>query len=221
MSAIVVKIGGSLLDLPDLGTRLGVLFARHASDHLLLFPGGGDAADLVRGWQSRFGLTDAEAHELAIASLDFNAALLARITPGGCVVRSRDETAAAWSRGQRPILAPSQFLSDEEQREPAGALPQTWHVTSDSLAAWTAIRWPSEELWLGKSVPCPAGNATVATQDGAVDPYFSIAAGRLQRVGWCNVRDEEPRVVTWRHSSTRTVGSHENIPATRKPPGCD
>ncbi len=186
MSTIVVKLGGSLYDLLDLGERVTALLACYTDHRFLIFPGGGDAADLVRQWQPRFGWTDAVAHDVAIAALDFNAVMLANILPRGCMIRDRNEAVQAWQCGASPVLAPAYFLREAEQLHPTTVLPHNWEVTSDSLAAWTALHWPAAELWLCKSVPCPPGDAVMT---GDVDPQFSAVAGKLPRVRWCNLRD--------------------------------
>ncbi|HUQ69071.1 MAG TPA: hypothetical protein VM165_06090 [Planctomycetaceae bacterium] len=96
------------------------------------------------------------------------------------------------------LLLPSRFLQLPQQKDRADAPPHIWDVTSDTLAAWTVIRWPADELVLLKSVPCPVGKtATEAVQAGLVDPYFPGYAGRIPRVSWCCLRDDEPRVVPW------------------------
>ncbi|MDC0274171.1 hypothetical protein OAK91_05515, partial [Planctomycetaceae bacterium] len=70
MSLVVYKLGGSLLDLPDLGQRLMRLWSRRPEEERrLLIVGGGKFADVVREWDARFGLGDEDAHELAVMSL--------------------------------------------------------------------------------------------------------------------------------------------------------
>lgn len=183
MTTIVVKLGGSLYDLPDLGERVAALIASFPDHRFLIFPGGGDAADLVRNWQPHFGWTDAVAHEIAIASLDFNAVMLANVLPQASVVKSGSDAEQVWRAARLPILAPTEFL----QATDAGDLPHDWTVTSDSLAAWVTLKWPAEELWLCKSVPCPT-NSSAAVSTGNVDPHFSHLTSQLPCMRWCNLR---------------------------------
>ena len=44
----VIKLGGSLLDLPDLSDRLQAFFSRHHFERPVIIPGGGQLADEVR-----------------------------------------------------------------------------------------------------------------------------------------------------------------------------
>jgi 5-(aminomethyl)-3-furanmethanol phosphate kinase len=183
MRIVIIKLGGSLYDLPDLGARIAALLAPFPDHRFLIFPGGGEAADLVRNWQPRFGWSDAIAHDVAMASLDFNASLLAKILPNSAVVRDREDAEGFWQHRLLPVLAPVRLFSLEEH----GDLPRDWTVTSDSLAAWVTLRWPADELWICKSVPRPMG-LSIAIQNGAVDPHFADLAADLPRVRWCDLR---------------------------------
>ncbi len=198
MSLTVIKVGGSLYDLPDLGVRLTQLLATMTATRCALIPGGGPIADLVRDWQPRFALTEDDAHHLAIGALDFNALLLARLIAGSCVVQTTAEAASAWEHGITPILAPSHFLQQAEERCADAAPPHVWDVTSDSLAAWIAWQWPAEELLLLKSTTLTPGTpVTKLSAAGLVDPFFPALAGRINRVNWCNLRAESPTVELW------------------------
>jgi aspartokinase-like uncharacterized kinase len=190
MSRVAVwKVGGSLFDLPDLVGRLGRRLSNQQGERVLLVPGGGPAADLVRDWQHRTGLNDETAHWLALRALDFNAHLLAAMLPNGCVATTRDEAISAWRRGEQPVLAPTPFVQDVERQSPHAALPHSWNVTSDSLAAWIAQHWPADELMLLKSRPLPANlDLTGAARQGLVDAHFPVAARNLERLGWCDLR---------------------------------
>ncbi len=191
MSTILVKIGGSLLGLPDLGARLSGLAEHLPADRVLFFPGGGPTADLVREWHMIFHLDEEAAHQLAVHSLRLNAELLTRLMPtvplcDGCTT------------SRIVALDPVPLLAQYDREFPDDAPPHTWDVTSDSLAAWIGIRWPVDELLLLKSVRCPAGQpVTAAAQTGLVDPYFPGLAGRIPRVSWCCLRDESPVAVPW------------------------
>ena len=124
----VVKVGGSLgrgTCLPALSERLVELGRRHG---LLVVPGGGVFADAVREQDQKFGLRSGTAHWMAILAMDQYGHLLADLMPGCALVRTLGEARAA-HKGVT-VLLPSEPLRR------ADALPHSWSVTSDSIAAW-------------------------------------------------------------------------------------
>src|SRR5207248_2464665 len=84
--SLVVKVGGSLYDLPDLGPRLHAFLRSLDRPEVLLIPGGGPTADVVRDLDRRHGLGEETAHWLALHALAVNAHFLAALVPGGAVV---------------------------------------------------------------------------------------------------------------------------------------
>ena len=191
MRLTVYKLGGSLLSLPDLPQRLGMLLSSRRDRRALLVVGGGAAADLVRRWDELLHLGEERSHWLALRAMMLNEALVSELMPQLRIVRDRDEAAAAWERGQAAILCAHDFVREEE-KGPGPPLPHGWEATSDSIAAWVALRWPADELVLLKSV----GLDDNRRADGRplVDACFPSLAARLKRVGWVNLRSAQPRV---------------------------
>lgn len=158
---VVVKVGGSLLaHAPHLAAALAVIKAAARARHLLVVPGGGPFADAVRELDRRIGLSDDAAHWMAVLAMDQYAHVLGERLPDGVVVSDREEIVVALDAGRVPVLAPSQWLRDEDP------LPHSWDVTSDSIAAWVAGEVGAHQLVLVK----PPG-ATGAV----VDAYFPRA----------------------------------------------
>src|ERR1700737_80612 len=79
LAPVVVKVGGSLFDLPDLGPRLKSWLDELASFAVVLVPGGGPTANVVRELDRHHGLGEETAHWLALQALTFNAAFLAAL----------------------------------------------------------------------------------------------------------------------------------------------
>jgi 5-(aminomethyl)-3-furanmethanol phosphate kinase len=126
----VVKVGGSLgrgTCLPELGERLVELGRRYG---LLVVPGGGVFADAVREQDEKFGLRSGTAHWMAILAMDQYGHLLADLMPGCGLVRTLGEARGRLTREGVTVLLPSEPLRR------ADALPHSWSVTSDSIAAW-------------------------------------------------------------------------------------
>ncbi len=153
---IVAKVGGSLYDWPQLRRTLNA-WVDAQNEPVLLFPGGGEAADAVRSWDHVHELGEEPAHWLAIRSLSLGAQFLHTIVPKLQVV-------------ERPlpgILDPYPYF--QTQSGP----PQSWSVTTDSLAAWVALACNASKLVLLKSTDVP-GNLSwkQASEAGFVDHYF-------------------------------------------------
>jgi 5-(aminomethyl)-3-furanmethanol phosphate kinase len=128
----VVKIGGSLgrgRHLRALCERLAALGCRH---RLLIVPGGGAFADVVRQYDSRFELSATTGHWMAILAMDQYGHMLADLIPGSVLVGSLAAARAPVDAGSVAVLLPFGLVRG------ADALPHGWTVTSDSIAAWVA-----------------------------------------------------------------------------------
>jgi aspartokinase-like uncharacterized kinase len=191
----VLKLGGSLLELPDLASRLRRLLAEIKRP--VLFVGGGAAADLVRDWDARFGLGETAAHELAMESLSLTAELVRRVLGDARLCTDTTAIAAAWSVGECPIILPRPWFEQSPgwfagtPRLAGGLLPQSWAVTSDTLAAAMAVDLHATALVLLKSTAAQRGSGLedLAAQ-GLIDPYCPAVARLLSRVEWVNLRAE-------------------------------
>lgn len=184
---IVVKVGGSVLTLPDLSARLEKLLHDSPALRPVFIAGGGALADVVRAWDAALALGEQFCHELALETMSTTASLLAHRLPRGRVVDSFAAAEACWSRGERPVLNVKSWLA----QNPASTddLPASWEVTSDSLAAWVALQWHADELWLLKSVDLPESMTIAeASAAGFVDRHFPRLAGRLPSLRWHNLR---------------------------------
>lgn len=158
----VLKLGGrSLADTHLLGAAQEAIGDAASDRRLLVVPGGGPFADVVRQTDQRVSLSDDAAHWMAILAMDQSAHLVAQGLDRGVVVASRREIGDALGIGQIPVLAPSGWLQEVDP------LPHSWDVTGDSIAAWVAGRVGASSLILVKP---PA--AKLADVNELVDPYF-------------------------------------------------
>ena len=170
---VVVKVGGSLFDLPDLGTRLAGWLTGLKTPNVLLIPGGGRAADLVRAWDRQHQLGEETSHWLALRALTFNAHFLASLLPGSRVIKNLHDSLP----GSIPILDMHAWATVVDRLP--DRLPHSWDVTSDSLAAQVAILGKASQLILLKSVALPEGmDWREAARQGIVDPFFPQAISR-------------------------------------------
>jgi aspartokinase-like uncharacterized kinase len=170
--AVVVKVGGSLFDLPDLGPRLRRWLATLDTQSILLLPGGGLTANAVRELDRCHHLGEEASHWLALRGLSLNARFLAALLPNGFVVEGWDGCLPQWGRGMLPILDALAFAEADEPE--AGSLPHCWDVTSDAVAARAAAVGGARRLVLLKSVDVPDGLTWAdAAECGLVDPFFA------------------------------------------------
>ncbi len=190
--ATVVKVGGSLYDLADLGSRLRRWLASLSARDVLLVPGGGPTADVVRAFDQTHRLGEETAHWLALRALSLNAHFLAHLLPGGVVCPAPAECLAAWEAGAVPVLDLIAFSLVDERSDPSNCLAHSWAVTSDALAARVAVCTSASRLILFKSVDIPADLSwEEAGRRGLVDPAFAGVIRQAPRleVQAVNLRD--------------------------------
>ena len=192
----VVKIGGSLFDYPGLTAAWNEWVSREPRMTTVMIAGGGPHADLVRQWDKQFSLSEETAHWMCVTSMTITAALLHQRLPrvhliddwqalGEWLASSKDRRAA--------IFSVESFLKTVEPNLPGDLLPQTWAVSSDSIAARVAEVLSAEELVLVKSTSISSRNAWQQLADeGFVDQYFPEIAARLPVVRWVNLRNIIP-----------------------------
>jgi aspartokinase-like uncharacterized kinase len=186
----VVKVGGSLLDWPELPAGLRRVIDERSGSRLVLIVGGGRAADAVRGLDRAYRLGDEVSHALALRALDLTAHALAAIVPGLQPAESRGELATIWATGRVPVLAPRRVLDADEGSR--GALAHSWSVTSDAIAARVAALLGASSLLLLKSAPIPEGcDREAAARLGLIDPAFAGAARGVPRVEYLDLRGGE------------------------------
>jgi aspartokinase-like uncharacterized kinase len=185
---MVVKVGGSLIDWPELPDRLRDILGDLASERVVLIVGGGRFADGVRELDRLHSLGEERSHALALHALDVTAQALASLLPGLVVTEHLENLEEVWERGRIPILAPRRFLdADDRSSDP---LPHAWTTTSDSIAARVAVRLGVSRLILLKSAPLPSGcTREDAARLGLVDSEFPKASKRLPAVNYVNLRD--------------------------------
>jgi aspartokinase-like uncharacterized kinase len=194
-SLTVVKVGGSLYGLPDLAPRLQRWLAAACKGGILLVPGGGPAADVVRDLDRRHHLGEEASHWLALRALSFNAHFLAALLPSARVLDDVEACQRVWQENSIPILDVFSFARADEERP--GHLPHSWVVTSDALAARVAVVAQARELILLKSTTIPPGvDWHEAGRRGWVDAVFAEvlrAAPAELRVRAVNLRTENRR----------------------------
>ncbi len=188
MRLVVVKVGGSLFDLPALGGRLSRWLGELGPARVLLVPGGGAAADAVRDLDHHQRLGEETSHWLALRAMSFNAHFLQALLPSSSVV------ARPWPDSARgPCLLDAYSFARFDDRSP-GSLPHSWQVTSDSVAARAAVVGDAAELVLLKSVTVAKGTSWEdAAEAGIVDALFPDVVRQASFRTWAiNFREWRP-----------------------------
>jgi aspartokinase-like uncharacterized kinase len=185
----VFKLGGSLLDLPDLKSRLSEAIDLCNSIYPVLVVGGGPLADLVYDYQSIHKYDDQTGHRLAIQALEFNSYLVESFFTPGQVAHDYRTCKELWVKGHIPILNPFTFLKSQE-RANENPIPATWSFTTDSISARISEMLQAGELVLLKSVRWDSGSSLAsAAQNGDIDPFFEKSLKSVPRLTWINMRD--------------------------------
>lgn len=203
LPSVVVKVGGSLLDWPELPGRLADFLASDVGrlSRVVLIAGGGPTVDVIRRLDQVHQFGEAESHWLAIDALDLTARILGRLLPDARVIDDDADVQTCWDAGVQPILSPGRIFRKLDSCSDSG-LPATWDVTSDSIAAWIAERLGADRLILIKSRGMPAGSSrSDAVAAGFVDPLFPAAARSLRRVDYRNLRDGDGGLIELLHEN--------------------
>ncbi|MBZ0169907.1 Uridylate kinase [Candidatus Methylomirabilis lanthanidiphila] len=211
---VVIKVGGSLGTWKGIGKLLDSIERWKGSTNVLVVPGGGVFADLVRAEYRRSRLSERAAHRMAVLAMDQYGLQL-------CDLASRAEPASSLNQvmqvirgGRLPVYLPSRSLARRDPFKPS------WEVTSDSIAAYIAGLVKADALLLLKSVD------GIFARDPKIDPSApllpSVARSHLSRYSgvdrefgrWLNGIDccwiingtRQARVKEWLESG-KTVGT--------------
>ncbi len=190
----VIKVGGSLFDLLDLGDRIRQSIAHFAPAINVLIAGGGEFTDILAKAQTLHSWSEEETHWLCIKTLNATAALLKTLLPEARLTDQPLELANS-TEPSLWILAPEQLLKSENTCETIRQLPRDWTVTTDSIAAAVAAELQATELVLLKSTTCQPQTLHSLAQKNLVDSYFPTAIALIPKIGWINLR--ESIVCTW------------------------
>ncbi len=163
----LVKVGGSLMDSAALQSWLGVL-ASFGGGRVVIVPGGGPFANQVRRAQDMWGIDNGVAHRMAILAMEQYGLMMSGIRPDLRLASSPEEIEKVLRDAAVPVWLPAAMTLDSPE------LPETWDLTSDSLAAWLANKLGAQMLVLVKSVVPGEPSITAANlcARGVVDPMF-------------------------------------------------
>ena len=184
---LVVKIGGGLLrdeGLEGLRRACAEVSEIATRGPVLVVPGGGPFADAVRTVDAQVGLADGVAHRLAMQAMDQLGVLLAPMLPAAEPLADLVAPRAVGLLAVAPAFAGRP------------GVPESWAVTSDSLAVLAAgaigaeeaillkpvagvvARWPSDDPPIAELTVRELEAMQQAGGARVVDPYLPHAVRR-------------------------------------------
>jgi aspartokinase-like uncharacterized kinase len=173
---LIVKLGGSLSRDPGLRDWLKLL-AGHGG-RVAIVPGGGEFAETGRAMQAHWGTNDLTAHNMAVLGMAQFAQLMHGLQPGLPLAESEAAIRVALARQRAPIWLPTDLQRDRPDEL------TNWNVTSDSLAAWLALRLRAARVVLIKSCPLPEhATPRALAEAGIVDAVYEDFARRCEADG--------------------------------------
>ncbi len=191
---VLVKVGGSLVTLPDLAERIHSVLRLLSGRKVLFIIGGGAAADEIRRLDARCDFAQGRAHWDAIDAMTLNSKLLSRVLGFVPVVCDKQEALTAWQRHSAVTLDCSAFLRDN-QGHFSRQLPHSWDVTSDSIAMSVALDWPCDQVLFCKSCPPVSRQLADVCNAGQLDAYMPMLLPAIRKanvqVDWLNLKADE------------------------------
>jgi aspartokinase-like uncharacterized kinase len=168
MTVWVVKLGGSLANSEELPRWLDII-ATAGAGKVVLAPGGGPWADEVREAQKREGFEDTVAHRKALRAMEQYGNVLAGMRPNLVPAVGITEIYETLRNGQVPVWMPHEMVVADR------SIPESWDVTSDSIAAWLARKLNASTLLLVKSLKIDGLQPGIEDlmRRGWVDPAFA------------------------------------------------
>jgi len=153
----VIKLGGSFAFSACLGDWIAAIAG--CAGRAVIVPGGGPFADLVRAAQAQMGFDDRAAHRMGLLAMEQYGCAIKSLHEALSLADSIESIRRGLADDQVPVWLPTQMALCAD-------IPQSWDMTSDSLAAWLAGKIGAERLLLIKHIEPAQG--TVPAADLAV-----------------------------------------------------
>src|SRR5215472_12930814 len=152
--ATIIKLGGSFAFSAHLGDWIAAIAG--CPGRAVIVPGGGPFADKVRMAQAQMGFDERAAHRMGLLAMEQYGCAIKSLHEKLSLAETLDSISCSLANGKVPIWLPSRIVLE------AADVPQSWDVTSDSLAAWLAGKIGAERLLLVKHVELAQATARAA-----------------------------------------------------------
>jgi len=141
---MVLKLGGSLLSTPVLRQWL-LTVVEYGKGKIVIVPGGGVFANEVRNTQRQWQYSEAIAHKMAVLAMHQVALLFKGLCSELVLIDKIDQIHNNLAEDKLVIWTP---LVNELD---ALGVPETWDITSDTLAVYLCKELAAKQLYLVKS----------------------------------------------------------------------
>ncbi|BBO33202.1 protein kinase [Lacipirellula parvula] len=191
----VVKVGGSLFDLPDLPERLRGWLAQQPPAHNVLIAGGGPLVEQIRAWDKAEPIEEAAAHWMCVDLLTVTAHLLHSWLPEVPLVEDDRLLCQRVGEEGATIFGPAPWMRRSEPGLPGTWLPSNWDTTSDSIAGRLAAALLADEFVLLKSAlprRKTSRELSALAAVGYIDSILALMAPELPPTRLVNLRAEPP-----------------------------
>lgn len=189
----VVKLGGSLLTLPDLTYRIRKWIKLDPQHINLWVIGGGNLVEVVREFDRVHPMAPEFIHWFCVDLLAKTSELVLNLLPEFSLVDSQSTLERLSQDAQRTpgdFIVPPQLFYDRHISD--CSLPQNWQTTTDSIAALLAKKVGAYNLTLLKSCEPPTSQSDIGlwAQMGYVDEHFADIAAEIPHIRSVNLRAE-------------------------------
>lgn len=189
----VVKLGGSLFDLPQLPARLRAWLAAQPPAHQVIVAGGGPLVEQVRSWHAGEAIDDEAAHWMCVDLLRVTARVLHAWLPEIPLVEDDRLLDSRIGKHGATILGPARWMRHAEPGLAGTRLPSSWETTSDSIAGRLAAALAADELVLLKSaLPRTPVDLRALAAVGFVDPMMAQLSLELPPTRVVDLRADPP-----------------------------
>jgi len=165
----VVKLGGSYAFSLQLPAWLEALAS--CAGRVVIVPGGGPFADAVRDAQARMRFSDDAAHRMGLMAMSQFGSAVASLGRGYALAGSIGAIRRAVRARQVPVWSPLPMALESD------ALPASWDVTADSLAAWLAAKLGTTRVVFVKQIVPPTASLDALIAAGILDRFLPRLLG--------------------------------------------
>ena len=193
----VIKLGGSLLTMPNLKQKFQKWCCENPHPLTLIIVGGGPVVDAVRQVHLANPLSEEFAHWVCMDLLQHTARIAHQVLGNVDLLETMADLQQSFSdsnvNSTTPIVAVVQVAICFDRENPNMGLPESWDVTSDSLAAAFSKMVAAEELVVMKSCDAPNDGSDLESlaDFGFVDPLFAGLAEDIAQVRFVNLQKYE------------------------------